>query len=172
MKTILVLSILSLLTLANSYASTRIDSVIESDANDRLNRIETIQNEIKELEMNRDKLEATIKHNLETQGKLITIRNVSVGIGAISYAAALFLDKNFNFIPNVEHKMVYSAYGILLGSFAALGTEAGVILTQNEAKKLLQEVLNLKIQLQNAQVKLEKESRILCKSEPTHQLCY
>lgn len=184
MKKTIFVSLLCLnLMSASAFAQSRMESVISDSARIELDLISSLQKEIARGEVQLNILDQDLataaKNNrgheifLKTRNAagittLVGVATLGIGLAVVNFAKAG---------PSGPRGWgaVGAMYGGILVAVAgsvAVVSEAGVLLTKSEADTIRASIKELKSITIIRKKELKREITLLCKQEPTHQLCY
>lgn len=166
MKKILIALILASMT-SMSFANSRINDVLTSDADNELQKIEQTLTKISDndaalLRFQQELLNESKKENRRTAGKVL------IGVGAAGIVVGSVMLKrepNFN--------QVFQAFA-LIGGGAMAGTAGGamIYLNQSELDQISAKITATLKENEAAKKSLIKQVSRYCSQQPQHKLCY
>jgi hypothetical protein len=184
MKKIFTTMILFFILGNSAFASSRVNETLSEDAKIRLDNIEKTKSELAQYKEALITITDQLNKELVIAGKqdiFIQRRNLALKTFIISVPTYLFVELLGARHIGPASKFTTNAFSILtigLGlagissPIIAAGMEAGVLLNNNDAVKLKNELATQKDKINNAQSRLNAEIVFLCKSEENHKLCY
>ena len=172
--------ILMALLISSSFASTRVENILDEDSSTRLSHIEELQQNLSNAKRDLNDFEKALSaaSKVESREKIfVTIRNVAGVSAALSLLAtsALFYKAKIVRSEGSLYTLLMAYGGTMITGGTALvatGAEVGVYFSKNETKNLREKIKDLQSVLTSKQNELKTEVNLLCKEEPRHKLCY
>ncbi|QDK41628.1 hypothetical protein DOM21_09220 [Bacteriovorax stolpii] len=165
--TIFLSSVLLFNTSMTFASPSRVDEVINSDSDAKLERILKLNEHLSKSKIALVELQRQLSYEEQKESK----RKIGIAVASISAVIAAMSIRGANNSASPIGSSLYYMQGLIAGA-SGVGAGAYILLNKNEAKKLRNDIKDLNTAIDSKILQVEKEKLLLCKFQPQHKVCY
>lgn len=154
--------VIQALLVGAAFSSDRVDDLLEEDSIHELDSIQNQLYQLDQLKFQLQKLELHVAKKANGENVYLKFERIA---GAVVLAAVIAGSSSVYFPPGMR--------AMLSAKIAVRGINSGMLkLSEEDAKRILNDIVTLKAKLDSSKKTLVKESKYYCKLVISHDICF